>query len=487
MKLVPNLLDDTYIKPKVVMNNCKNLSFCNYHKHTSLSHRYNKDSPLVPMDYFKEYAKLGHKGIPTIYSTVEHGWQGNYFKIYSDLEKFNSKQLETNPNYVPIKFIFGTEAYWVKDRFEKDSSNCHIILLAKNDNGRKKINRAIYESFNSGYYYKNRMDLDILLSLPKDDIFVTTSCIAFWNKYTIDDRDLPFGDNTNIVDYSKIDEIVLKLFNHFTDFYLEVQYHNTQSQKELNKHIIELHNKYNIPIICGLDSHIINESQWEDREDLLKANKIYYEDENGWYMDMPNIEEIIKRFQEQGVLTDEEIYEAINNTNKTLEFEDIILDKSLKVPTPIKYQHLTQEERNQKLKDIVEYEWNEQYSDMNQDKIDEYITEINNNLNEVFACGMADYFLMNYEVMKLGQEKYGGILTPSGRGSGVSFFLNKILRFTKVDKINSDVIMYAERFLTATRILESHTAPDIDHNVSDRQPFIQAQKDIIGEQGTFDL
>ena len=332
MKLVPNLLDDTYIKPKVVMNNCKNLSFCNYHKHTSLSHRYNKDSPLVPMDYFKEYAKLGHKGIPTIYSTVEHGWQGNYFKIYSDLEKFNSKQLETNPNYVPIKFIFGTEAYWVKDRFEKDSSNCHIILLAKNDNGRKKINRAIYESFNSGYYYKNRMDLDILLSLPKDDIFVTTSCIAFWNKYTIDDRDLPFGDNTNIVDYSKIDEIVLKLFNHFTDFYLEVQYHNTQSQKELNKHIIELHNKYNIPIICGLDSHIINESQWEDREDLLKANKIYYEDENGWYMDMPNIEEIIKRFQEQGVLTDEEIYEAINNTNKTLEFEDIILDKSLKVP-----------------------------------------------------------------------------------------------------------------------------------------------------------
>ena len=46
-----------------------------------------------------------------------------------------------------------------------------------------------------------------------------------------------------------------------------------------------------------------------------------------------------------------------------------------------KYTHLTQEERNQKLKDIVEYEWNEQYSDMNQDKIDEYITEINKTLS----------------------------------------------------------------------------------------------------------
>ena len=441
----------------------------NYHKHTSLSHRYNKDSPLVPMDYFKEYAKLGNQGIPTIYSTVEHGWQGNYFKIYDDLEKFNKKQLEQNPNYQPIKFIFGTEAYWVKDRFEKDASNCHIVLLAKNDNGRKKINQAIYKSFKSGYYYKNRMDLDILLSLPKDDIFVTSACIAFWNKY------------------QDIDDIVRRLNDHFTDFYLEVQCHNTPQQKELNKHILELHKAYNIPIICGLDSHVISKNQLADRDDLLKSNKISYEDEMGWYMDMPTIDIVIERFKEQGILPEDKILEAINNTNKILEFEDIVLDRTLKVPTPKKYLNLTQEERNQKLKEIVEEEWNKQYDDFNQDKISEYIEEINKNINEVFACGMTDYFLMNYEIMKLGQEKYGGVLTPTGRGSGVSFFLNKILNFTKVDKVNSDVIMYAERFLTATRILESHNAPDIDHNVSDREPFIQAQREVIGEEGTFDL
>lgn len=66
------------------------------------------------------------------------------------------------------------------------------------------------------------MDLDILLSLPKDDVFVTSACIAFWNKY--DD----------------IDDIVLKLNEHFADFYLEVQYHNIPQQKELNRHILEL-------------------------------------------------------------------------------------------------------------------------------------------------------------------------------------------------------------------------------------------------------
>lgn len=441
----------------------------NYHKHTSLSHRYNKDSPLVPMDYFKEYKKLADQGIPTIYSTVEHGWQGNYFKIYDDLERFNKQNQTNNPLYKPIKFIFGTEAYWVKNRFDKDSSNCHIVLLAKNDNGRKKINRAIYESFKSGYYYKNRMDLDILLSLPKDDVFVSTACVAFWNQY------------------NDIDDIVIKLNNHFTDFYLEVQNHNTTKQKQLNQHILDLHNKYNIPLIVGTDSHVIRQEQLQDRYDLLKSNKIKYEDEEGWFMDLPTYDELIHRFQIQGVLSNDEILEAINNTNRILEFDDIVLDRSLKVPTPIALRNLTQEERNQKLKDIVEYEWNQQYDDMNQDKIDTYVEEINNNLNEVFKCRMADYFLMNYEVMKKGQSEYGGILTPSGRGSGVSFFLNKILRFTKVDKVNSDVIMYAERFLTATRILESHTAPDIDHNVSAREPFIQAQKDVIGENGTFDL
>ena len=51
-----------------------------YHKHTSLSHRYNKDSSLIPMDYFKYMKSLADNSIPQIYSTVEHGWQGNYFR-----------------------------------------------------------------------------------------------------------------------------------------------------------------------------------------------------------------------------------------------------------------------------------------------------------------------------------------------------------------------------------------------------------------------
>ena len=434
----------------------------NYHKHTSLSHRYAKDSPLTYQQYFNDI-KERFNDVPQIYSTVEHGWQSPYFRIYDDLEKFNKK------NNTNIKFVFGTEMYWVKDRFKKDNSNCHIILLARNDKGRKAINKAISIAYKTGYYYKGRMDMKLLLSLPKDDVFVTTACVAFWNKY------------------EDIDDIVYQLNNHFTHFYLEVQAHNTPSQKQVNQHILELSNKWNIPIIAGTDSHVITNSQLEDRDDLLRSSDIHYEDEDGWYMDCPDLNTFISRFQEQGILNEEQIHTAIDNTNKILGFEDIILDRSLKVPVLKKYQNLSLEERNDIFVNILRREWVNQKGDINQSKFDEYIAEIKQDIKEIEGCNMADYFIDNYEIIKRGIEVYNGKLTPSGRGSAVSMYINKLLRFTKVDRINSPVLMYPERFLTKERVLESKTPPDIDHNVSDREPFIQAQRDLLGELGTYDL
>lgn len=546
----------------------------NYHKHTSLSNKYNKDSALVHQDYFKDTLSR-FSDVPQIYSTMEHGWQGTYFRIYNDLEKFNK---DNNTN---IKFVFGTEMYWVKDRLEKDSANCHIVLLARNERGRKAINKTLSIASKDGFYYKVRIDIELLLSLPKDDVMVTTACLAFWNKY------------------EDIDDIVLQLNNHFTHFYLEVQANNTQKQIEVNEHILELSKEHNIPLIAGIDSHYLNESDSESRDDLLLSNKISYPEENGWYMDVPTIDVLIERFQEQGVLSDDEIYEAINNTNDILEFEDIKLDRSLKVPVPKMYRNLTQAERNKEFVNILKKEWVLQKSDVNMEKHAEYKKEINHDIREILDCEMSPYFLTSYWTMKNGQEKYGGQLTPTGRGcftkdakvkthrgtlgisnvevgdmvvgddlqwhevidtmnytineeliefkyknqigalkskctldhkvlvfrnderiyiqaqnlligdlvcsydakgwvyipiveikrdtscdtttvydftvedchsylmndiivhnSAVSMYINKLLRLTKVDKVNSPVIMYSERFLTANKVLESKTLPD---------------------------
>lgn len=434
----------------------------NYHKHTSLSNRYMKDSPLLPVDYWNELkARYGDKSC--IYTTVEHGWAGNYFKQYDDLEKFNKKN-ETN-----IRWIYGAEAYWVKDRHESDRSNCHIVLLARTDKGRKAINKILSIANKDGYYARPRIDLELISLLPYDDVMITTACIAFWNKY--DD----------------IGDIVRCLVQKFPHFYLEVQAHNTPEQKELNRRIIQISEALRVPIIAGCDSHVITESQMLDRDELLKSGNIHYEDEDGWYMDYPTYDVLFERFKQQGVLTDGQIKAAINNTNVLFEFEDIKLDRSLKVPVVKELRNKTQEERNHIFEQILKDEWFLQKADINKDKLQQYYQEIKHDIGEIEACNMADYFILSYMVMKRGQEKYGGILTPSGRGSAVSMYLNKLLRLTKVDKVNSPVLMYSERFLTKERVLDSHTPPDIDNNVSDRQPFIQAQRDLVGELGTYDL
>lgn len=791
-----------------------------YHKHTSLSNVYTKDSPLIHLDYWNELkARYGDK--PCCYTTVEHGWAGNYFKTYDDLEKFNKK------NGTNIKFVFGYEAYWVKDRHTDDKSNCHMILLARNDNGRKALNKILSIANKDGYYYRPRLDLELIMSLPPDDVMITSACFergtqiltqegykniedahrgdvvlshdGKWNKvvapthreyngkmcnikfegcfenikctedhlfptvekkhgrvtdvivwkhakdlslndrvldaideqqenvdfiyvdeileelrkdtvflskrknkininkmpvdslllttmglfvaegnYGVGDYSLSFtfhkkethlidiinqfsekylskqvhiqrkknskavtitingkeicllfknfinggAENKNVplfikklppykqmyflkglflgdgcftkkgrvtfvtiskslaydtrdilerngikcgcrtiaskidkngvnhrtsyaidvygedlckyfnefvnsnnkwefnfskrnsskevkeidgvkylvkrirgkeeyhyngtvfclnvenahsfrVDgvnvhncvaywnkYQDIDSITAQLASKFPYFYLEVQPHHTQQQADLNRHIIELSSQLNVPIIAGCDSHVIFESQMKDRDDLLESAHISYEDEDGWFMDFPTYDVLFSRFQQQGVLSDEQIKKAIDNTNVLMDFEDIVLDRSLKVPVVKSLRDKTQQERNDEFERIVWDEWEQQKWDINQDKYDEYIKAINSEVKEIEACNMADYFITTYYTMKNGQEKYDGILTPTGRGSGVSMYINKLLRFTKIDRINSPVEMYPERFLTKERVLESHTPPD---------------------------
>ena len=434
----------------------------NYHKHSSLSNRYMKDSPLLPVDYWNEL-KARYSDQPCIYTTVEHGWAGNYFKQYDDLEKFNKK------NNTNIRWIYGCEAYWVKNRHEQDKSNCHIILLARNDNGRKAINKIVSIANKDGYYFRPRIDLELINQLPPNDVMITTACVAFWNRY--DD----------------IDFVVKSLAEKFPHFYLEVQAHNTTTQKEINQHILDLHYQWKFQLIAGCDSHVITEAQMKDRDDLLESGHIHYEDEDGWYMDYPTYDVLFQRFKEQDVLDDDEITTAIDNTNVIFDFEDMKLDRSLKVPVIKSLRNKTQDERNKIFENILKDEWKAQKSDINTDKFLQYQTEIRHDINEIESCNMADYFILSYYIMKYGQEKYGGILTPSGRGSAVSMYLNKLLRLTKVDKVNSPVLMYSERFLTKERVLDSHTPPDIDNNVSVREPFIEAQRELVGELGTYDL
>lgn len=402
------------------------------------------DSVTRNEDYAKRAVELEHK----IISTMEHGFQGRYIEGYELANKYN------------LKFLFGVEAYWVKNRLEKDNTNAHICIFAQNENGRQCINDILAEANISGFYYQPRIDLDLIFSLPKDDVWVTSACLAFW-KY-------------------KDDEIIRQLHNYFKgNFFLEVQYHNTNTQYTLNKHIINLANQYNIPIIMGCDSHYISQDKAWERDEYIKSKNIKYEDEQGWFMDYPDGDTAYQRFVEQGALTKAQIEEAIENTNVFLnvqEYNNPCFNHDIKMPTL--YPHLSQEEKDKLYTNLIWEKWNEKKVKIPKEKHSVYESEIQKEINDVIITKHADYFLLDYEIVKRAKEK-GGLITDTGRGSGVSYYTNNLLGFTKIDRISAKVKMYPERFISPTRILESKSLADLDLNTANPEIFAEAQTEVF--------
>ena len=427
--------------------------FQNYHRHAMYTNVRISDSAVTPKDYAERAKALRHG----ILSSAEHGWQGNYFETVRLAKEYG------------LKPLIGAEAYWVKDRTEKDRTNCHIFLGAKNERGRQALNDVLSEANLTGFYGQPRLDVPLLLSLPKDDLIVTTACIAYWR-------------------YENIEEITAMLAKHFgKNFFLEVQYHNTESQRELNKRILRLHNELKIPLIMGCDSHYIGADQGQTRTDFLVSKGLTYPDEEGWFLDYPDGDTAYERFANQCVLSHNEINDAMDNTGVFLEVEEYdspIFNTDIKMPSL--FPTLSQEEKNEKYKSLVWSGWEEYKTQVPEEKLAFYESEIEKEIKTVEDTKMADYFIDNYHIIRKGKEN-GGWLTKSGRGSAVSFITNMLLGFTEVDRIAAKVHMYPERFMSATRILQSGSLPDIDFNCAPVEPFARAQQEILGEDHAYPM
>ena len=431
----------------------KSRVFQNYHRHTHYTNPKVSDSIARNEDYAKRAAELGHG----IISSCEHGYQGRYIECHELAEKHG------------LKFLFGAEAYWVNDRKEADRTNCHIFLGARNEKGRQAINDALSEANISGFHYQARLDRELILSLPPQDVIVTSACIAFWK-------------------YNDVDSFVEQLHDHFRgNFFLEVQYHNTESQRTLNQRILQLHNALKIPIIMGCDSHYIHPEDGIERDDFLVSKGMVYDDEEGWYLDYPNGDEAYRRFAEQCVLSHQEIIDAMDNTNVFLDvekYDNPCFNTEIKMPTL--HPDWSQKQRDAEYRRLVMQGFDAYRPQILDDQVQHYLDETNREMDIVAETKMSDYFIDNYHIIRRGKE-LGGHLTMSGRGSGPSFFTNMLLGFTDIDRISAKVKMYPERFMSATRILQTKNLPDIDFNVADAAPFAQAQKDVLGDDHAYPM
>ena len=437
----------------------------NYHSHKTWSNVIQADSATSTEEFMQLNYERGCKCL----FTTEHGYAGNYFLAYDLCH--DSKVLSKYGILEQPKFRYGAEFYWVKDRHIQDNSNCHIVVIARNYTGMRKMN-YITSIANSevkdggGFYGKPRIDIELLKTLTKDDVFITTACIAGWK-------------------YEDAEDVWLDLHNHFKDsFFLEYQCNDTDWQKTLNKRIQRLSREHNIQTIIGLDTHYLNEKDKIRRDDLLKRKKISYPEEDGNYMDFPTGQEIYKRMIEQGICTDEEIVISMMNTNIFVnECEEIIFNSDFKIPILPSMQSMSNDERKELLVRLLK----SKYTENEEVKTKEKEQAIQYEVGEVNGSNTHDYFLTNYAIVKKAISKYGGELTPTSRGSASSYYISKLCGFTTMDRFESEVPIFPERFITKERIIDSHQCPDIDFNVSDQKPFVLASKELIGKWGVAPL
>lgn len=272
-----------------------NNSYIMYHCHSDYS-------LLDSCTKFNEYADLALKNGQKAIASTEHGKQLGWVskKMYCDK--------------IGLRFIHGVEIYLTETLEEKVRDNYHTILLARNLDGVKELNRLVSKSCNEDhFYYKNRISFDEFLNIS-DNIISTSACLASpLNKLP---RDHPY---------------YMKLARKYT--FLEIQPHKNEEQIEYNRQLYGLSREIGTPLIAGTDTHSSSEYKAECRSVLISAKGQSYGDEDTLDLTYKTYDELVEMFRRQGALPEKVYMDAIQTTNLLYDMtEDFELDQSIKYP-----------------------------------------------------------------------------------------------------------------------------------------------------------
>lgn len=268
----------------------------------TIFHLHSDYSLLDSCTDFKEYADIVKASGGTAIASTEHGLPRGWVskKLYCDK--------------IGLKFIHGVEIYLTENPEEKVRDNYHTVLLAKNGDGVRELNRLVSRSTDRDHmYYTNRISFEEFLHIS-DNIIKTSACLAS--------------------PLNKLDESnpwFFKLLRHYD--YLEVQPHNHPDQIAFNKRLAAYSKEYGIPLIAGTDTHSSTKYKAECRDILLSFKGQSYGDEDLLDLSYKTLDELVAMFEMQGALTEDEYLTAIQNTNvMTDSCEEFVLDSSIKYP-----------------------------------------------------------------------------------------------------------------------------------------------------------
>ena len=338
-----------------------------------------------------------------------------------------------------VKPILGCEVYVSeKDMTIKDKTNkrFHLILLAENNQGFKNIMKIVSLAFVDGYYYKPRVDKEVLKKYSKG-IIATSACLGGEVQRLILDRDLEAA-KAAALEYREI-------FGE-NNFFLELQDHGMPEQARVNRELIKISEELNLPLTVSNDVHYLDRDDAKSHDVLLciQTGKTINEENR---MKFPSDEFYLKSPDEMAALFPEN-KDALENTvtianrcNVEIKFHEQHLPE---FTVPEGYTH---EDYLKKLALDGMYARYENVTDDIKERFDFEFNTIKN-------MGFVDYFLIVWDFIRYARKHE--IQVGPGRGSAAGSIVSYCLGITDVDPLKFNLLF--ERFLNPERV----SMPDID-------------------------
>ncbi len=361
---------------------------------------------------------------------TEHGVMFGVVDFYKECKK------------VGIKPIIGCEVYVApRTRFDKengiDNKYSHLILLAKNETGYKNLTRLVSMGFTEGFYYKPRIDLEILEKYHEGLICLSACLAGSVNKAILKD------------DMEEAKKVALWHKNVFgEDYYLEVQPNGLPEQVLANQKLIEISRELDIPLVATNDAHYLKKEDAYIHEVLLCI-------QTGKKMSDPDrmkmgAEEFYVKSPEEMSDYFKNIPEAIENTVKIAEKCNYDFEfGNTKLPNyEVPKEYATHADYFKELchTGLIK-RYGENPSKEAQDRLEYEISVIE-------KMGYVDYYLIVWDFINYAKTQ--GISVGPGRGSGAGSIAAYAMGITDIDPIKYNLLF--ERFLNPERI----SMPDFD-------------------------
>jgi len=409
------------------------MSFVHIHTHS----HYSLLDGLTKIDELVRTAK--ENGAPAV-ALTDHGTMYGTIEFYKECKKQGIKPL------IGVETYFAPNSRHDKVTRSEEKSSYHMLLIARNNAGYKNLIKLVSIAHLEGFYYKPRIDWEVL-SKYSEGLIGSTACLG--------------GEIPRLILSGKIDrarERILEFNELFgqDNFYLEIMPHfQLEGQKEVNEQMIKFSKELGIPVIATNDIHYLNKDDAEAQDILLcLQNKKKLTDTDRMNMQEGNFSYITETEMRKAF---PDVPEAIDNTVKLAERCNVEIELG-------KY-HLPHFDVPEGFDDKSYLEhlciegYEKRYGKKYEEASKEQKERMEYELSVINGMGWPAYFLIVADFVNWSKDN--GIVVGPGRGSAAGSFVCYLVGITNLDPLHYNLLF--ERFLNPDRI----SMPDIDLDFAD--------------------